>query len=168
MLMAARNSQDLACCWARDRECALEVAFRFRRIRLRRLERDFSRNAIDLGLEPFFLGCFHRVMPSPMQRQASSSWPSSPWAAAKFDNHDGKYIVAPVDRHVAIPVAIISTAFEALPVRPSSQPRPNILTDAVEKGFSRVERIFSEALVPWSANDVGGHIISPISNQRPS
>ena len=59
--MAARNSQDLACCWARDRECALEVAFRFRRIRLRRLELDFSSDAIDLGLEPFFLGCCYRT-----------------------------------------------------------------------------------------------------------
>jgi hypothetical protein len=42
------------------------------------------------------------------------------------------------------------------------------VTDAVEKGFSGVGRIFSEALAPWSENDVGGHIISPISNQRPS
>ena len=38
----------------------------------------------------------------------------------------------------------------------------------LKKVFRGVERIFSEALVPWSENDVGGHIISPISNQRPS
>jgi hypothetical protein len=38
----------------------------------------------------------------------------------------------------------------------------------LKKVFRGVERIFSEALVPWSENDVGGHIISPIFNQRPS
>jgi hypothetical protein len=43
------------------------------------------------------------LMASPMQRQASSSWPSSAWPAAKYDNHDGKDHVASVDRHAAIP-----------------------------------------------------------------
>jgi hypothetical protein len=33
---------------------------RFRRIRLRRRERYFARNAIDLGFAPLFLGCFYR------------------------------------------------------------------------------------------------------------
>ena len=36
----------------------------------------------------------------------------------------------------------------------------------LKKVFRGVERIFSEALVPWSENDVGGHIISPISKGR--
>jgi hypothetical protein len=38
----------------------------------------------------------------------------------------------------------------------------------LKKVFRGVERIFSEALVRQSENDVGGHIISPISNQQPS
>jgi hypothetical protein len=44
----------------RDRECALEIGFCFRCIRLRRLQCDFTGDAIGLGLEPSFLGCFHR------------------------------------------------------------------------------------------------------------
>ena len=60
MLIAARSSQDFACCCTRNRERTLEIRFRFRRIRLRRLERDFPGDAIDLGLAPPFLGCFHR------------------------------------------------------------------------------------------------------------
>ena len=43
---------------ARDRECTLEIRFSFRRIRFRRLQRDFPCNAIDLGLVPPFLGGF--------------------------------------------------------------------------------------------------------------
>ena len=42
------------------------------------------------------------------------------------NHHDGKYCVAPADRHAVIPEVIIWTASEALPVRPRSQPRPNI------------------------------------------
>jgi hypothetical protein len=44
----------------RDRECTLEIRFRFRRNRLRQLKRDFPGNAIDLGLAPPFLGCLYR------------------------------------------------------------------------------------------------------------
>src|SRR5208282_6272725 len=43
---------------ARNRERALEIRVRFRRIRLGRLKRDFPGHAMDLGLEPPFLGCF--------------------------------------------------------------------------------------------------------------
>ena len=60
MLIAARSSQDFGLLLARDRERALEIRFRFRRIRLGRLQRDFAGNAIDLGLAPSFLGCFDR------------------------------------------------------------------------------------------------------------
>ena len=34
MLIAARSSQDFACCFTRDRKRALEIRFRFRRIQL--------------------------------------------------------------------------------------------------------------------------------------
>ena len=37
-----------------------KYASRFRCIRLGRHQRDFARDAMDLGLAPFFLGCFHR------------------------------------------------------------------------------------------------------------
>jgi hypothetical protein len=51
---------------ARDGERPLEIRFRFRfrfrfrPVRLRQHQRDFASYAIDLGLAPSFLGCFHR------------------------------------------------------------------------------------------------------------
>jgi hypothetical protein len=59
-----------------------------------------------------------------MQRLASSNWPSSAWAAAKYDNHDGGKNVAPVDRNAMIAEVIIWTA--SLPVRAKSQPCKNV------------------------------------------
>src|SRR5262249_13958755 len=47
-----------------DGEGLVEVRLRFRRIRLRRLQRDFAGNTIDLGLPPPFLTvlyCSHRL-----------------------------------------------------------------------------------------------------------
>ena len=60
MLIAARSSQDFACCCTRNRERALEIGFRFRRVRLRRLECNFTGDSMDLGFAPPFLGCFNR------------------------------------------------------------------------------------------------------------
>ena len=55
MLIAARNSQDFACC-AR----ALEICFSLRRTQLRQLQRDFAAYAIYFCLVPPFLCCLHR------------------------------------------------------------------------------------------------------------
>jgi hypothetical protein len=52
-----------------------------------------------------------------MKRQASSNWPSSPYALAKNDKCHGIHFVDPVDRYAAIPEFIIWTASEAFPVR---------------------------------------------------
>jgi hypothetical protein len=38
----------------------------------------------------------------------------------------------------------------------------------LKKSFWGYEQIFTEALVRRSENDVGGHMISPISNRQPS
>jgi hypothetical protein len=46
----------LAC----NRQRTLKIGCRFHCIRLRRLKRDLSGEAIDFGFEPPFLGCFHR------------------------------------------------------------------------------------------------------------
>ena len=59
MLIAVRSSQDFACCIRATCERTLEMRFRFRRIRLGRHQRDFTGDAIDLGLEPRFFGSFH-------------------------------------------------------------------------------------------------------------
>jgi hypothetical protein len=37
-----------------------------------------------------------------------------------------------------------------------------------KKSFWGTEQIFLEALMRWSENDVGGHMISQISNRQPS
>jgi hypothetical protein len=56
MLIAARFC--LLCSRKGDR--ALAIRFRFRRIRLRRLECDFTGDTIEFGLESSFLCCFYR------------------------------------------------------------------------------------------------------------
>ena len=44
----------------------------------------------------------------------------------------------------------------------------NAIRSLLKKVFRGVEQIFLETPVQWSENDVGGHIISPISDQQPS
>jgi hypothetical protein len=65
-LIAGAKFPGLCLLLARNRERTLEIRFRFRR--LRRLERHFTSNAIDLSLEPLFLGCSydrHRFADAP-------------------------------------------------------------------------------------------------------
>ena len=57
------------------------------------------------------------VIASPMQRQASSNWPSSAWALAKYDSHTSSHAVDPCDGYAVIANVILRTASEALPVR---------------------------------------------------
>src|SRR5215207_71145 len=45
---------------SRKAQRMLEIRLRFRHVSLRRLERDFTGNAVSLGLAPPFLGCVHR------------------------------------------------------------------------------------------------------------
>jgi hypothetical protein len=47
------------------------------------------------------------VIASPIQRHASSNWPSFAWALAKCDNHNGIHIVVPVDRIAVTPEVIV-------------------------------------------------------------
>jgi hypothetical protein len=42
-----------------------------------------------------------------IHRQASSNFPSSAQALAKYDKYIGEYIVAPVERKAVIPVVIM-------------------------------------------------------------
>src|SRR5262245_16566651 len=62
------------------------------------------------------------VIASPMQRQASSNWPSSAWALDKCAKKNGKYTLELVDRYVVIPELIIWIASEALPDSANTQP----------------------------------------------
>src|SRR3954453_16440086 len=77
---------------------------------------------------------------SPMQRQASSNWPSPAWALDKCDKKNGKYTLDPVDWYVVIPEVIIWIASEALPDSANTQP------------FCIVPRAFHNAAPFSSAN----------------
>jgi hypothetical protein len=82
MLIAARSSQDFACCARANRERTLQMSFRFRRIRLGKLERDFPSCAIDLGLAPPSFGRLQRC-------DSFANAAPSLIDAAKDDNDDG-------------------------------------------------------------------------------
>src|SRR6516165_9861271 len=87
---------------------------------------------------------FTAVSASPMQRQASSNWPSSAWALDKCDKQNGKYTLDPVDRYVVIPEVISWIASGALPDSPNTQPFsivPNAFHNAAP--FSSANRITS-------------------------
>ena len=53
--VAARSSQDFACCARAIESALLEIGLRFRHIVFRRVDRDFAGDATDLRLEPLFL-----------------------------------------------------------------------------------------------------------------
>jgi hypothetical protein len=80
---------------------------------------------MDIGLAPpffSFLVVSTAVVASSMQRQASSNWPSSALARAKYGRKKGRVTLDPIDRHVAILDLNAWTAFDALPVRAIAQP----------------------------------------------
>ena len=60
MLIAARSSQDFACCLRATASARSKYASAFAASGSRRLQRDFAGHAMDLGLAPCFLGCFDR------------------------------------------------------------------------------------------------------------
>src|SRR5215468_8639514 len=122
MLIAARNSQDFACCTratvsARSKyapacdepSCgnlsAISPAMRW-------ISASYQRSFV----------VSTAVIASVMQRQASSNWPSSAYAVDKCDQKIGKYTLDPVDRYMVIPEVIIWIASEALPDSANTQP----------------------------------------------
>src|SRR6516164_4656427 len=102
MLVAARNSQDFACCARATVSARSKYAPACDELSCG----NFS------AISPFMRlisASYHRslvvstaVIASPMQRQASSSWPSSAWALDKCAKKNGKYTLDPVDRYVVI------------------------------------------------------------------
>src|SRR5262245_2845616 len=122
MLIAARNSQDFACC---TRATASARSKFFSACD----EPSFGNFSAISPLMRLISASNHRsfvvstaVVASQMQRQASSNWPSSAWAQDKCDQKNGKYTLDPVDRYVVIAGAIISIASAALPDNASTQP----------------------------------------------
>ena len=111
----------MACCWRATASARSKYASAFAASGSRRHQRDFAGDAIDLGLAPPFLGCFHR------RHRFANAAPSVIELAevphrlcAKCDKYNGIQIVAPVDRNAVMPEVIIRTASEALPVRAKS------------------------------------------------
>src|SRR5690242_1988810 len=123
MPIAARNSQDFAC-------CALAIASaRSKYSSALAASGSGESSAISpamrliLASHHLSLAVSTAVIASPMQRLASSNWPISALALARNDNHNGIHIVVPVDRIALRPQVIVRTASEALPVRASKKPR---------------------------------------------
>src|SRR6516165_989494 len=122
MLIAARNSQDFACCAratvsARSKyapACDGPSCGNFSAISpvMRLISASYHRSFV----------VSTAVIASPMHRHASSNWPSSTWAMDKCDKKIGKYTLDPVDRYVLIPEVIIWIASEALPDSASTEP----------------------------------------------
>ena len=122
MLIAARSSQDFACCWRATASARWKCPSAFAASG----SGDFSAispatrlasasHTLSLVVSTMFIA-------SPTQRQASSNCPSSAWALAKIDKCHGTSIFAPVVCHAVIPAVNISIAPEALPVRANTQP----------------------------------------------
>src|SRR5262249_47483527 len=144
MLVAARNSHDLAC-------CARATASARSKYASARDEPSFGNfsaispfmRLISASNHPSFV-VSPAVIASQIQRQASSNWPSSAWGQDKCDQKNGKYALDPGDRYVVIPEAIIWNASEALPDNASTQPF-SIIPNAFHKAapFSSASRTTS-------------------------
>ena len=123
MLIAARSSQDFACCWRATESARSKYASAFA-VSGRATSRDFSCNAIDLSLEPPFPGCFNSCYRfANASPSVTSNRPRSAYALAKDNNRIGPLTIVPRDRKSVRAEEIIWTASEALRVRPKSRPR---------------------------------------------
>src|SRR5262245_40446303 len=95
-----------------------------------------------------------------MLRQASSNWPSSAYAFARYDECNGIQFVVPVDRNAAMPEAILWTASEALPISAKRQP-----CIGVQSAFQNKEP-FSSAKEQWNAISTFKNVLPDTSGER--
>src|SRR4029434_8936855 len=122
MLIAARNSQDFACC------TRATVSARSKYVSACDEPSCGNFSAISPAMR-LISASYHRSfvvstadIASQMQRQASLYWPSSGCPEDKCDKKNGKYTLDPVERYVVIPEEIIWIASDALPDSTSTQP----------------------------------------------
>src|SRR5262245_6967254 len=107
MLIAARNSQDFACCALATESARSKYVSAFAALGL------CDSSVISPAMRWISASCHlslvvsAAVMASSMQRQACSNWPSSAYALAREDKYNGIQNVEPVDRHAAMPEVII-------------------------------------------------------------
>src|SRR6185503_10417266 len=123
MLIAARSSKDLACCVCATVSARSKYSTAFARFGYRDLSEISPATRLTSLSHHLSLAVSTAVIASPMQRHASSDWPSAKWALARYVNNSGIHIVDPVDRNAASPVVIAGIASEALPVTVKRQPR---------------------------------------------
>src|SRR5215510_3717073 len=106
MLVAARNSQDFACCALATESARSKYVSAFAALGL------CDSTVISPAMRWISASCHlslvvsAAVMASSMQRQACSNWPSSAYALAKYDKCSGIHNVDPVDRNALIPEVI--------------------------------------------------------------
>ena len=134
MLIAARSSQDFACCWRATESARSKYASAFAvsgRGDLSAISPAMRLTSASNHLSPVVSIA---VIASPMHRQASSNRPRSAYALAKDNNRIGPLTIVPRDRKSVRAEEIIWTASEALRVRPKSRPRCNF-PDALQYGI---------------------------------
>src|SRR5271155_1622120 len=107
MLVAARSSQDFACCAratasARSKYASAFAASGSPERRTMSPAKRWMSASHQLSLDASLA-----AIASPMQRHASLNWPSLAWTCAKNDMCNGVQHVAPVDRHALTPEVIV-------------------------------------------------------------
>src|ERR1700754_129771 len=117
MLIAACSSRDFACCAratasARSKQVSALVASRSGDIRAISPAMRWTSASYHLSVV-----VSTAVIASPIWLQASSHWPSSPQAIAKWDKYHGNQTVDPIERYIEPAEVKMLTASEALPVK---------------------------------------------------
>src|SRR5208282_6889560 len=91
MLIAARNSQDFACCARATASARSKYASAFTASGSGDISAISPAMRWISASNHVSLVVSIVVIASPMQRQASSNWPSSAWALAKYDLKQGQH-----------------------------------------------------------------------------
>src|SRR6516225_9515058 len=113
--MAARSSQDLACCWRATESARSKYVSAFAAPGSGDSSAISPATRLTSASYQLSLVALIAAVASAMLRHASSSWLKSAWAFAKHVNRKGDHAVAPVARHAAIAEVSVWIAFEALP-----------------------------------------------------
>src|SRR5271170_304853 len=122
MLIAARSSQDLACCWRAIVRACSKKAFALTRFGCGDINAISPAVLWTSASHHLSLVASITVIASVIVRRASSKRPRSAYAYAKYERYGGNHVVAPVDRHAIMPAVIVCTASSTLPVSANTQP----------------------------------------------
>src|SRR5262249_42038414 len=107
MLIAARNSQDFACCALATASARSKYSSALAASGSSESSAIFPAMRLTSASHHFSLAVSTAAIASPMQRLASSNSPISALAFATYDDHNGIHIVVPVDRIAVRPQVIV-------------------------------------------------------------